>query len=394
MVPLGEALGRVLAKDLVAPVELPPWDNASMDGYAVRAADIANARPESPVQLRVTGTIAAGAHVSERVGANEAMRIMTGAPVPAGTDSVVRVEDTDAGVDVVSVHSDRDAGRNVRPRGEDIQAGAVAARPGDVLHPGMIGFLASLGFATVPVHRRPRVAILASGDELVDIDLFDEVRAGRRIVTSNSYSLVAAVTEAGGVPLNLGHVSDDPAAIRAKLADVDCDLLLTTGGVSVGEFDHTRSVVAELGAEHRFWRVRIRPGAPLGFGILRGRPWLGLPGNPVSTLVTFEVFARPAIRRMLGHRHVFRRAVPVRLAEAITISAPLTHFLRARLEYSAEGVQARLTGPQGSGLMSSMARADALLVVPANVTHVAAGDTVQALILGPESGYAEAPPPE
>jgi molybdopterin molybdotransferase len=394
LVPIGEALGRVLATDLVASVELPPWDNASMDGYAVRAADIANARPASAVRLRVTGTIAAGAHVSERVGVNEAMRIMTGAPVPAGADSVVRVEDTDAGVDVVSVLSDRDAGRNVRPRGEDIQAGAIAAQAGDVLHPGMVGFLASLGFASVPVHRRPRVAILASGDELVEVDRFDEVQAGRRIVTSNSYSLVAAVTDAGGMPLNLGHVSDDPAAIRGKLADVECDLLLTTGGVSVGEFDHIRGVLAELGAEHRFWRVRIRPGAPLGFGLFRGRPWLGLPGNPVSTLVTFELFARPAIRKMLGHRHFFRRGVPVRLAEPITISAPLTHFLRARLEYSIQGVEARLTGPQGSGLMSSMARADALLVVPADATRIEAGRTVQALILGSESGYVDFPPAE
>ena len=322
------------------------------------------------------------------------MRIMTGAPVPSGADSVVRIEDTDAGTDVVSVFSDRDASRNIRPRGEDIRAGVVAVQAGSALHPGMIGFLSSLGFGQVPVHRRPRVAILASGDELVAVDQFDEVRSGHRIVTSNSYALVAAVADAGGVPMNLGHVSDDPVAIRSRLADVECDLLLTTGGVSVGEFDHIRAVLAQLGAEHRFWRVRMRPGAPLGFGLFRGRPWLGLPGNPVSTLVTFELFARPALRKMLGHRHFFRRGVPVRLAEPITISAPLTHFLRARLEYSARGVEARLTGPQGSGLMSSMAHADALLVVPADVTRIEAGGTVEALILGSESGYTDAAPLE
>ena len=301
-VSLDAAFGRVLAADITAPIELPPWDNASMDGYAVRAQDMLTASPESPARLNVVGTIAAGMSVTAALRGGEAFRIMTGAPVPAGADSVVRVEDTDAGTRSVSIVSARDANRNVRPRGEDIMAGDIAGRVGDVLHPGLIGLVASLGYGSVSVTRRPRVAILASGDELVDVDEFDQVRAGRRIVSSNSYSLIAAIQEAGAVPLSLGRVGDDPVAIRDRLAGVECDLLITTGGVSVGEFDHTRSVLAELGAEHRFWRVKIRPGAPVGFGVWRGRPWLGLPGNPVSTLVTFELFARPAIRKMLGHR--------------------------------------------------------------------------------------------
>jgi molybdopterin molybdotransferase len=389
--PLVDAVGRVLAEDIVATVQLPPWDNASMDGYALRASDLGTPSPDSPARLTVAGTIAAGGAAPAVLRPGEAMRIMTGAPVPEGADSVIRVEDSDAGTDVVQVFSARDAGRNIRPRGEDIHDGDVAARRGDTLHPGVIGLLASLGTGVLSVVRRPRVAILASGDELVDVDRFDEVKAGRRIVTSNSYSLIAAVADAGGVPVSLGHVGDDPAAIRERLASADGDLLLTTGGVSVGEFDHTRSVLAELGAQHRFWRIRIRPGAPMGFGVYRDRPWLGLPGNPVSTLVTFELFARPAIRKMLGHRLLFRRPVPVRLAETVTINAPLTHFLRARIEHSPEGMVARLTGPQGSGLLSSMARADALLVIPPDRTRIEAGDVAAALLIHEGTGYAETP---
>src|SRR6185503_3404262 len=198
---------------------------------------------------------------------------------------------------------------------------------------------------------------------------------------SNSYVVAAAVREAGGEPIALGTVRDDPVALRECLAGSDGDLLITTGGVSVGAFDHTRSVLNDLGAEMRFWRVRIRPGAPLGFGLLRGRPWLGLPGNPVSAAVTFELFARPAIRKMLGHRDVFRSVIRVRLAEPITISAPLTHFLRAIVQRDGTELVARLTGPQGSGLLSSMARANALLVIPPDVTTIAVGEPVYALLL-------------
>jgi molybdopterin molybdotransferase len=375
------ALGRVLAEDVTSPLALPPWDNASMDGYAVRSEDVRSARPDAPCLLRVVGTIAAGSSSAHVLGADEAMRIMTGAPVPAGADSVVRVEDTDAGESTVRVFSDRDVLRNVRPRGEDIAKGDVAVARGTELHPAHLGFLASVGRSSVQVHRRPRVAVLASGDELVDVDRFDEVLAGAKIVTSNSYTLQAAVRQAGGEPVSLGTVGDDPVALRERLVSRDCDMLLTTGGVSVGAFDFTRSVLAELGVTMRFWRVRIRPGAPIGFGLLRGTPWVGLPGNPVSTLVTFELFVRPAIRRMQGHSLLFRRRVRVRVAEAITIHAPLTHFLRARLSVSDTGYSARLTGPQGSGLLSSMAHADALLVVPPERGRIEPGEEVDALVL-------------
>jgi molybdopterin molybdotransferase len=388
-VPIREAVGRVLADDVRSPVTLPPWDNASMDGYAVRSDDVRGATADAPVSLRVVDTIAAGASSTRVVAAGEAMRIMTGAPVPRGADSVVRVEDTDAGESTVRITSDRDALRNVRPRGEDVTNGQVALPGRARLRAGHIGLLASIGCRDVEVFQRPRVAILASGDELVDLDRFDEVRAGdsAKIVSSNSYALEAAVREAGGIPVSLGIVRDDPAALRETLSSCDCDLLLTTGGVSVGAFDYTRQVLEELGVAMRFWRLRIRPGAPLGFGMLRGTPWLGLPGNPVSTLVTFELFARPAIRVMQGHALPFRRTVRVRMAEAVTLAAPLTHFFRARIEEHDGMLVARLTGPQGSGLLSSMARADALLVVPAERQRVEAGDTVDAILINDDGAH-------
>lgn len=394
IVTLRQALGRVLAEDVPSPLALPPWDNASMDGYAVRSVDVRGASPANPKTLPVVATIAAGTSSQRALQSGEAMRIMTGAPLPPGADSVIRVEDTDSGATAVRIQSDRDALRNIRPRGEDIAQGALAIGAGTELFPGHIGFLASIGRADVRVYRRPRVAVLASGDELVDVDRFQEVLAtgGAKIVSSNSYSLEAAVRHAGGEPESLGFVGDDPVLLRTRLMSSECDLLLTTGGISVGEFDYTRSVLAELGATHRFWRVRMRPGAPVGFGLLRGTPWLGLPGNPVSTLVTFELFARPAIRRMLGHRLLFRRPVSVRLMETVTIAAPLTHFLRAEVSRRDGELVARLTGPQGSGLLSSMARANALLIVPPERPRIDAGELVDGLLLRDDAEHDVVPP--
>jgi molybdopterin molybdotransferase len=389
---LRQALGRVLAEDVLSPLALPPWDNASMDGYAVRADDIRGATATGPRVLRVSGTIAAGGSSSQALMAGEAVRIMTGAPVPRDADSVIRVEDTDAGETSVYVFNDRDALRNVRPRGEDLAKDDVAVARATELHPAHLGLLASVGCATVRVFRRPRVAVLASGDELVDVDRFDEVLAGARIVSSNGYTLEAASVQAGAEPIPLGTVGDDPLALRERLETCDCDLIITTGGVSVGAYDFTRSVLAELGATLRFWRVRIRPGAPVGFGMLRGTPWLGLPGNPVSTLVTFELFARPAIRKMLGHTLLFRRPVRVRLQETVTLTAPLVHFLRADVRPSDAGLVAKLTGPQGSGLLSSMARANALLMIPAERARVEAGELVDALLLRDDTQHAATPP--
>jgi molybdopterin molybdotransferase len=379
-VPLRESLGLVLAEDVVSPIEHPPWDNSSMDGYAVHAADVSSATRDGPVVLPVLETVRAGQRPTRSVVSGTAIRVMTGAPVPEGADSVIRVEDTDGGERRVAIRDARDAGRNIRPRGEDLKPGAVAVAAGSVIGPAQFGVLASVGASTVKVHRRPRVAVLASGDELVDLDRFDEVRRGDRIVTSNSYTIGANVLAAGGESIDLGIVRDDPASYAERMAGArGCDLLITSGGVSVGAFDFTKDVLKSLGAELHLWRVLMRPGAPLGFGTLHGMPWLGLPGNPVSAMVTFEVFARPVIRRLRGERQVFRRTLDVTLSEDVSIAAPLTHFMRAIVDWSDGTPRARLTGPQGSGLLTSMSLANALLIVPPERTTIRAGETARVL---------------
>jgi molybdopterin molybdotransferase len=385
-VPLRNAFGRVLAEDITSPIDHPPWDNSSMDGYAVRAADIAFATESNPVTLFVLETVRAGQRPTQSVAPRTAIRIMTGAPVPDGADTVIRVEDTDGGEQKVIIRDARDAGRNIRPRAEDLRVGEIALPLGTVLGAAHLGVLASVGCALVPVHRRPRVAVLASGDEIVDVDQYDAVLRGERIVSSNSYTIVAAARAAGAEIVDLGIVGDDPAAYEAKISSArGCDLLITSGGVSVGAFDFTKDVLRSLGAELHLWRIRMRPGAPLGFGTLDGMPWLGLPGNPVSTMVTFELFARPLIRKQHGETKIFRRTIDVRTLEDITLAAPLTHFFRAIIVWATDGPVAHLTGPQGSGLLSSMARANALLIVPPERQVVRAGETLPAILLGDDA---------
>ncbi|MEO6878199.1 MAG: gephyrin-like molybdotransferase Glp, partial [Gemmatimonadaceae bacterium] len=357
-----------------------------MDGYAVRAADVSGATERAGVTLPVLETVRAGQRPSQALTPGTAIRVMTGAPVPIGADSVIRVEDTDGGVDHVMIRDTRDRLHNVRPRGEDLKAGELAVARGTMLSPAHIGVLASVGCGSVPVQRKPRVAVLSSGDELVDVDQFDLVRRGDRIVSSNSYTIAAAARAAGADVLELGLVADDPDAYKERLAQAaGCDLLITSGGVSVGAFDFTKDVLRALGADLQLWRVRVRPGAPLGFGMLGEMPWLGLPGNPVSAMVTFELFARPLIRKQLGAAAIFRRVIDARVRQDITLGAPLTHFLRGIVEWDDAGAWARLTGPQGSGLLTSMARANALLVIPPERALVRAGGSVRALLLGEES---------
>ncbi|MCC6931429.1 MAG: molybdopterin molybdotransferase MoeA [Gemmatimonadaceae bacterium] len=390
-VQLLDAVGRVLARDAVASYTLPHWDNSAMDGYAVRAEDIAAASSNAPVRLRVLETVAAGGFPTLPVRQGLCTRIMTGAPIPDGADSVVRVEDTDAGLEVVAIRDARDARKNIRPRGEDFVGGATVIPAGTPIAPAQVGVLASLGLPSVEVHRRPVVAILGSGDELVDLDRFHEVLAGRKIVTSNSYSISALVRSNGGIPLLLGNAGDTPASLRALLEQArGADLIVTSAGASVGAFDYTRDVLASLGATIDFWKVRMRPGAPIGFGALHGTPWVGLPGNPVSVMVTFELFVRPLLRRMQGHERLFRHPVPVVLDDGVTLGARLTHFLRGIVDVGNDGrLHARLTGPQGSGILTSMARANALLVVPEDRSRCEAGDVVHALLVNEDAHLAE-----
>ena len=375
--------GRVLSQDVVASVTIPPWNNASMDGFAVRAEDVRGASAAAPVELPVAASISAGQFAPRELRPGEAMRIMTGAPVPPGADSVIRIEDTDGGKKRVSIRDARDAGKNVRPAGEDFEKGETLAEAGTVISPALIGVLLSSGKVKVSVHRRPKVAIISSGDELVGVEDFREVSNALRIISSNSYTLPALIRDAGGEPTDLGIAADTPEALREKLEQAKgFDLIITTAGISVGDADYTRDVFAALGGKQEFWKVRIRPGAPLAFGTLHGIPWLGLSGNPVSAVVTFELYGRPIVRKMLGHRALFRRPLPVTLASDVSISADLTHFLRAVVTRDGERLVAKVTRSQSSASLSSLAAANALLVVPPERKSYSAGSRMSAIPLG------------
>lgn len=388
-VPLDEAAQRVLAHSARASLAHPPWDNSAMDGFAVRSSDVRGASSHRPVRLRVVGDVPAGGFPSRPLGPGEAMRIMTGAPLPDGADGVIRLEHTSAWgraeqpseVDVVR---DDDAGRNVRRRGEDYDAGDLLVEAGALLTPARVGLMSAIGLREIGVRRRPLVALLATGDELAGPDAFDEVRAGRRIADSNTPALAAAVQAAGGLARPLGIARDDTSDIGARLADArDADVLLTTAGASVGDHDVVKDALAAAGFELDFWRVRMRPGSPFSFGRIGRTLVFGLPGNPVSALVTFHVLVAPALRALLGRPDVHSPVRRVVTGEAMPARGGLTHFLRVRLEHAAEGAErARLTGAQGSGILTSMSRADALLVVPEDTDGLPAGAAAQAIPLG------------
>lgn len=358
-VTLLEALGRVLAEDVRAERDVPPFTNSAMDGYAVRAQDVASA----PARLNVVGEIAAGSMPARGVGPGEAMRIMTGAPLPEGADTIVRVEDTDNGSAVVTVTAPTARGTSVRYAGEDLRAGEPVFARGTVLRPAEIGVVATTGRGRVRIVGAPRVAVLSTGDEVVELDA--QLRPGQ-IRDANRYSLSAAVTAAGCEAWTLGIVPDTADALRAALREARAaDAIVTSGGVSVGDHDHVKPVVSEMGTMD-FWSIAIRPGRPLAFGELRDGerrvPIFGLPGNPVSSLLTFELFVRPALLRMAGHRNVSRPRARARLVERIEKPPHLRFF--ARGIYAAGAGVVRTTGPQGSGILNSMARANCLIDLP------------------------------
>lgn len=384
--PLADCRRLVLAEDVLAPIPVPPWDNSAMDGYAFRGED-----SRTGATLRVIEEVRAGGFPTRPVGPGEATRLFTGAPIPEGADTVIRQEDTTAGAGTVQIVVPPAAGKNVRKRGEDLSPGATAVARGLELTPARLGVLASVAHAEPLVHPAPRVALLATGDEVVKLDRQSEILAGKKIASSNTYALAAAIVEAGGVPVDLGIASDTKDAVRERLrAARDADLIVTTAGVSVGDHDLVRDALTSLGGTITFSRVRIRPGGPLNFGSLKGVPWIGLPGNPVSSLVTFELFARPAIRRLAGQRLPFRRAIPVVTAEALSLGPSLRHFLRVTLTSTSDGPpMAHLTGSQSSGVLSSMAKADALLIVPEDRHDVPAGTILQAVVLDHPAHVAE-----
>jgi len=392
-VPILEALGQVTAEDVVSPLDIPPLDNTAMDGYAVRAADTAGASEGSPVRLRVIGELAAGYLFEGSVEPGAAVRIMTGAPMPPGADAVVPFEETDEtsgrnfgsfakSRDVVGVLKPANPGANIRYAAEDVRKGQPIIPKGTVLHPAQIGVLASLGMATVRVHRRPVVAILSTGDEVVDPG--EPLRPGQ-IYDSNAYSISAMVRANGGIPRRLGIAKDTVEALTARLRDgLDADMLATSAGVSRGDYDVVKDVLAKEG-EVDFWTVRMRPGKPLAFGAFasgdRRVPHIGLPGNPVSSMVSFELFGRPAIFKMLGRSDWQRPAVRAIADEPIANTDARRVYARAILTQRDGAWHAALTGPQGSGILSSMAAANALAVVPEDVPGIRPGDEVDCLLL-------------
>jgi molybdopterin molybdotransferase len=367
------AWGRVLAEPVVSRREIPPWPNSSMDGYAVRAEDTGRG-----AALAVVGRVEAGGLPLRAIGRGEAMRIFTGAPLPEGADTVVPQEDVDAGGDRIALRGTLDRAAFVRERGEDVRIGDRVLESGTLLTAAEVGLLATLGHGQVRVYRRPRVAILSTGNELADLGT--EPGPGQ-IPNTNTYALMAQVLEAGADPISLGVAPDRLDAIEERVrAARDADLLVSSAGVSVGELDLVRDALTNAGAELHLWRVSMRPGKPITFGSLGGRPVFGLPGNPVSAMVTFELFVRPALLKMCGRRRLTRPRVHARALAPVANPGSRRGYLRVQLEPIEQGLGARLTGEQGSAILRSMVAADGLAVVPPDTT-VPAGGNLEVIVL-------------
>lgn len=392
--PLLEALGQVLAEDVFAPFDIPPLDNTAMDGYAVRAGDTTGASEATPRELRVIADLAAGYVLETPVGPGEAVRIMTGAPIPPGADAVVPFEETDEPLrDVnqaaqkaasVRVFKGADRGANVRFRAEDMKAGQQVVGAGRVVRASEVGVLASVGLTRIPVYRRPVVAILSTGDEITEPG--QPLKPGH-IYDANAHSVAAMVTRLGGIPRLLGIARDTIEDLTEKIhAGLDADFLVTSAGVSRGDFDVVKDVLAREGAIN-FWTVRMRPGKPLAFGVFNGPggrkvPHLGLPGNPVSSMVSFELFGRPAIFKMMGRSDWERPVVRATLAQDVVNPDPRRFYARCIVTAGPDGrYSADLTGPQGSGILTSMSAANGLAIVPEDQTVAKAGDEIDVMML-------------
>ena len=383
-IPILDTPGQVLAEDVVSDINVPPLDNSAMDGYAVIAEDTRGAQQQSPKGLEVIGTIPAGSISEKKVTPGTSMRIMTGAPVPNGADAVVQFENTDEtqrepNSSDIGILAEASPGLNIRRAGEDITRGALTLRQGTVLQSAEIGVLASLGRTSIGVIRRPVVAILSTGDEVVDIS---QPLPPGKIYNSNTYSLAALVKRYGGIPRLLGIAQDNEDSLTTKLNQgLDSDMLITTGGVSMGDYDVVKDILAKEG-EIGFWRVRMKPGKPLAFGLIKGIPHLGLPGNPVSTMVTFELFARPAMLKMMGKQNWTKPIIQATVEGSVKNTDGRRVFARAIVEKRDGQYFARLTGPQGSGILTSMTSANGLVIVPEDRAGVKAGETVQVMMLG------------
>lgn len=375
-----DSLGRVLGEDIVAERDNPPWNNSAMDGFAVRWEDIKQEQAiGKPVTLTVIEDVPAGKMPTKTVGPGQAIRIMTGAPIPQGADTVLKVEDTEHTPDSVRVFKPETRGANIRPKGEDVKKGECIIAKGTQIRPGDAGMLAILSKSFVFVYQRPRVAILSTGDELADLD---ERFSEEKIINSNSYGIAAAVQEAGGIPFLLGIARDTPDALKEKISHgLNADILVLSGGVSMGDYDFTKAVFRDLGAEMNFWKLAIRPGQPLAFGKIQGKLAFGLPGNPVSSMVTFEQLVRPAMLKMCGHPTFGRPVVHAVFQEKFSKRTDRRHFLRGVLTREEGVFTVRTTGDQGSGILTSMVKANCLIDIPEEVERLNPGDLVTVQLL-------------
>lgn len=374
-----EALGRVLGEDIHATRDIPPQDNSAMDGFAVNSEDTLGASPENPLFFEIVEDIPAG-HIPQKiVGFAEVARIMTGASIPRGVDAVVKIEDTEIVDGRVKILSPIGKGVNIRRSGEDVRMNEVVLSRGRRVRPAEIGMLASLGRSFVSVYQKPLVAILATGNELVDVD---GILSPATIVSSNSYSLSAQVLEAGGIPLVLGIAKDRKKDMKDKYRQaLRADIIISSAGVSVGDYDLVKDVIEEMGTDIRFWKVAMRPGRPLVFGTMGGRPLFGLPGNPVSSMISFEQFVRPSIRKMTGHTNLFRRTLQAALGEDVDKVAGLRFFLRGVVRKMDGKYVVSTTGGQGSGILKSMVLANGIIVLPEEATKVSRGTPVTVQVL-------------
>ena len=380
VVRLTNSLERVLAEDIYSSSDIPGFDNSAMDGYAVRSSDTANASKNRPKVLEVTDSLKAGDTPKKTLRGNEAIRIMTGAVMPQGADSVVMVEETQwEEKDKVKILKEVKFDENVRKKGEDIKRGEVIIEKGTLITSAHIGILASLGISKIKVTRKPKVAILATGDELIDVD---KALAPGKLRSSNTYTLYSQIIECGGTPKDLGIARDEPDMLETKIKEgLSCDLIITSGGVSVGDYDLVKLVLAKMGTNIRFWQVAMRPGKPLVFGMIKGIPIFGLPGNPVSSMVSFEVFVRPAILRMRGQKVGDRKEADAVIEEGLKKKKGVRYFLRAQTRWEDGAYFTKTTGPQGSGILRSMALADSLIVLPEEQERVEKGARVRVRFL-------------
>ncbi len=379
------AQGRVLAEAVHATRNQPPWDNSAMDGYAVRAADTVPASSDTPAELEIVEDLPAGYVAKRSVGKGQAIHIMTGAPVPVGADTIVRAERTQR-VDEhrVRILQSVETGTDLRRAGEDIAEGDLIISPGMLIRPAEVGLLASTNRSHVFVYRRPRVAVLSTGDEIVDVD---EPLEDGKIVDSNGYALAALVADAGGIPLQLGICPDKQEVLEAKLHEgLVADAILTSGGVSVGAYDHVKAALEAVGTSMDFWKVSMTPGRPLAFGAIDDTIVFGLPGNPVASMVTFELFMRPALLKMQGYTHLYRPTIKAVLLEDIRKSLGRKQFIRVTLERRGDTFFASRTGAQGSGILRSMSIADGLAVSHEDQEFMKKGQEIEVMLLG---GYSD-----